>query len=668
MSDGGDPGDRVTVEFELYGKLNRAVWFRSDATPEKLAKAKARIVGDGEPEPVPVLDAPEVGAFGGGEEAIVAGLLSAEAPPARDQDKPSAPAHKAKRGAPIADEPMPIKPLGMNGLMRYFLTPSGQVVGLKASEISKMNILGMIEDRPDWLYSAWPRLSQSKDDDEKPRVIGWRHDAAAEWIARASAEAGLFDPGEDVRGVGVWPPTDRDVDEGRTGLIVHYGTGLSQGDEALVPQKLGGMVYPARKELGRPASEISTDADAAEALEILRAWHWKDKRGPRLLLGWIGCAMIPACLDWRPSIWVTAANGSGKSELLKIVDEALSKCAIHTMDASYSGLRNKLNHSAQACLVDEAEPEENSRKAEQIADLIRITATRGGGSQLRADASGGVIEYVLDTCFLVSSIARPPLASASLDRLSLLALLSLEGYENARPSSELGDYRRRMRILGSRFRRRIVDRYSGLRQRITMIKAALVEDGHRGRSADQLAALLGCADLLCHSRALTVDLANELAAEFPYDASANQSEHDQCAGHLLTSKHPTWRSGSHDVLASLIIGAALRTNAEADPQLRQTGLAVVDGKGRKQQSPDPSTAYLAIANAHQALNEIFGGTPWAGRSGRAGAWKESFERFDGAILRPPMSFGGVKSRAVLVPLRSLPLEIEFEDPKKEVEF
>ena len=59
----------------------------------------------------------------------------------------------------------------------------------------------------------------------------------------------------------------------------------------------------------------------------------------------------------------------------------------------------------------------------------------------------------------------------------------------------------------------------------------------------------------------------------------------------------------------------------------------------------PAPHYLAIANAHAALAQLFTNTHWAGKSGALGVWVQALRRVPGALIpRKPIWMSGMALR------------------------
>ena len=139
------------------------------------------------------------------------------------------------------------------------------------------------------------------------------------------------------------------------------------------------------------------------------------------------------------------------------------------------------------------------------------------------------------------------------------------------------------------------------------------------------------------------------------DASSRSPEQDDGAG-----LDPAMRPEA--------TAARLSTTPEAltaHDQLRAIGLRI-DCQVPDQQ---PGQRFLAVANGHPLLSEVYAKTDWGSQPGRPGAWRQALARTPGATQTGSATrFRGVASRAVLVPLEAVLaglVGVERPDPNVE---
>lgn len=545
--------------------------------------------------------------------------------------------------------PCPVQPLGRQGRNSFYLSPGGRLWTLSAAEHTELNVLALFETRQDWLWKKWPYLDRDKN------VVGWSIKSAAANLLSWTAQAGDFDPAEDMRGVGIW----RD-DDGK-GLVVHVGDNVMIKDRWRKPGRYGAFVYGASRPAPRPGPAAADRAMVIELFDLLSTWAWKRPDvDPRLMLGWIACGVLCGALDWRPSVWVTAGAGSGKSWLFQLIENVLGGAALVLVDSTDAAIRQALSGAARPVMLDEFEAEETDFRAQEVVKMIRYAATRGGGKVARGSTGGKAQFYSLDAVFLCSSILIPALKSQDLQRLTILELDRI----TAKPE-DIGDVLDRVHA-GGRYsaplRARLIAQWPRFEKTMLVYMNALVDQGHTSRSANQLGTLLAAADLLLGDVAPPAPQIIPIIAGLTPDILAGRSDiredHEQCLSKLLSTDLGTWRSGVQHPVGEVIVKAHNQPAGEWKHHLSRTGMKF---EFRDTAGTDPGW-YLIVSNTHDGISRLFHGTQWGNRtggSGRTGVWKQSLLRVPGAYPCPSTErFAGVPSRAVAVPAAALDLDYE----------
>lgn len=523
----------------------------------------------------------------------------------------------------------PVRPLGHSGAVYYYLSPCGELRKLTHRDHAATGILSLFDGDMAWLEKNFPRF------DREGEVAGYKREKAAAWLMKACAGSGLFDLEKVLRGPGAW----RDE---AGGLILHCGDRirLPGGEWQAAGCYLDGHIYPASAPEPRPAPIAAPAAEVAGLLELLKTWNWRDpETDPRLFLGWIGAAMLAGALRWRPHIWVTGDRGSGKSTLEQLTDSLLGSAVYRASDPSAAGIRQGLGGAARPVLLDEIEvPADGTLgRAREVVNLARLGSTDGQGAVVRGSADGKAQAYHIRACFYFSSILTVPLLPQDLTRICVLNLDPLQRIEGAAAAMREG--LKRYGRLGPALRARMVNGWERLQDALIVYDAALQELGHGARQADQIGALLACADVLMSDAPADSDSAAQVVAAFrPGEVldREDDADHVQCVMHLLSRGADAWNSGRRRTIGELINEA--RESPDASRALRAYGLAIQKGgDGRRA---------LAIATNHDSLREIFAGTRWA-----HGVWSQSLARVPGAEkMRKVVNFGGARSRAIAIGL------------------
>lgn len=542
---------------------------------------------------------------------------------------------------PLPDD-CPVQPLGMLNSRTpsaVYLSGSGVIVELTGQAHGAGNLEALFAPHNAVLWQHWPRHSKQGD------VDSFRAELVRADLLAVAGSAGVWDELERVRGAGAW--------RGRNGeLILHLG------DRVMVNQQLqkwgviDGLVYPTSAALLGPA-HLPQPGVAADILSMLRSWNWRHPEiAPRLVLGWIVCAMLGGALKWRPALWPTGDRGTGKSTLLDTIKALLGPNAVvSTANTTAAGIRQALMSKALPVLLDELEAQEDGGAAVgAVIELLRQASSGSIGLRGGADHRGQTFQ--IRSPMLATSIMVPPLRSQDRSRIAVLELLPLKAGGRA-PTLSADS----LHALGQSLLRRVVDVWPQFDDRLDFWRETLIAFAFQdARGADQYGTLLACADLVLNDQAADADevqdiiqgrgdtkglmgMLGELRADDVQDWR-------RCLDHLLTFLADTYRGGDKLTLGALVARAAGRVGDAgediAQASLSGYGLRVVREGGKE---------WLAIANQHQGLARAFNGTIWAGRSGTSGGWRQTALRTPGAVPRAaPLRFDGLQSRVVLIPL------------------
>ena len=562
---------------------------------------------------------------------------------ARDAAKRVVPAKDEQQAPPkgALPEDCPVVPLGKDEGTRYYLDADCQLRALADKEHSRLGILGLFGNDHALLYKYWPRC------DKNGFTTGWRPELAAEMLIGACSLKGVWDSTERERGRGAWLGENGE-------LVLHTGstvmsfphTAHAWRDHQASPAGLVGyFVYSRGGAIGAPSHEAvagGAHGAAGELLDLLATWQWRRPDiDAVLLLGWIGAAMVGGALKWRPMAWLTGDRGSGKSMLQELIKQLFAGGIIQTADSTPAGLWQALRHQTLPVAFDELEAEEDPRRAIAVVKLARTASS--GALMLRGGADHKGTEFVVRSSFLFSSILIPPLTPQDRSRITVLELEDLPIGAEA-PVLEAKAIGR----LGAQLRRRMVDGWSRMSATLDRYQSALKNAGHTARSADQIGTLLMCADLLLYDDAEDNDGVEQWCGKFSvaeYDQSDDATrDHTRCLQHLLSATIDPHRNGGQRSVAEWIRIAAKiddGDDAEAGRVLGRCGIKVVNDKPR----------VVVVANYHQGLADLYGGTHWAGRSSTQGVWVQALRRLRGASgYTKAVWFAGVVTKATAIPI------------------
>ena len=226
-------------------------------------------------------------------------------------------------------------------------------------------------------------------------------------------------------------------EDGKQRYMFHSGTKLLYEDgkgRLKVPKSLSNPddneIY-----LPCPPMQIIDDESAIQysmefAATVLQ-YRWLTPHHGHVLLGWIVTSLIGGALPFRPAIWLTAAAGAGKTYVIEsILKPIFGDLVMPLSNATEAGLAALSTDSALPCLLDEFEPDQGKKSGSQdaILALLRM-ATSGEGARVRGKPEGGVVAMRPRFSLMMSSINRPVLSDANLQRIVPIRL-SMTGVED----------------------------------------------------------------------------------------------------------------------------------------------------------------------------------------------------------------------------------------------
>lgn len=615
-----------------------------------------------------------------------------KAPPAAADRRPATTEESADGGFygppdTLPDE-APVKALGKKGRTYYFLDSIGQLIELKASEIGRNDILSLFGG-DHYLIKTWPEVDQHG----VPKKHRWQHQLLSPLLIAACTRRGLWDPLEKVRGPGGWCEEDGTI-------VMHCGDVLWVGKDRTGTGLRGSLLYPRSPKLPEPIFGAAGGATGpgAALLDQIETWNWaRGDIDAKLLVGWMGAAMLGAGPEWRPQAWLTSSPGAGKSTLQLLVRWTLGAGGyIKSEETTPAAVSQLAAQSSLPVSLDELEAKANNTKVQEIIELMRIASS--GGSKARGGQDGKTaVVTQLHNCFLASSVLLPPLKPQDKSRIVVLSLRpfvkrdsadagELVGVddEEAEENTILGR-RARWERVGREMRGRLIAEWPRYRKTFRAFRRALVGIGHDARAADQFGALGAAFDCVMHDG--FEDLrATAWAAMLPPSSLAETavqlSEERECLAHLLAHLLDLFRNGEKENVAHYLrmarrellegkkgdnleaarvlekIGIRIWRDAQYEA-LRETALRA--GEKRK---ADDHLFWIGISHTHGALAGIFHGTHWKGEAGAAGTWAQALSRLPDAHSGPNVKrrFDGVAQYVTCLPWEVVfpPMEAEEE--------
>lgn len=569
----------------------------------------------------------------------------------------------------------PVKALGVgtDGQSCWYLNVLGQLVLLAPRDHGKNNLNVLFAPRAHLLAKYWPRWSEEKRDragnvTKAAAIVGFKQDDASEALINACGESGIFDAQGRVRG--------RGAHKGKGGaLVVHYGdkvmvararvTGTAAPTEWYDTGLHDRFVYPAASATPRPADEPSDAGAVEQLLGLIGTWNWRRRELDAMLaLGWISQTAVAGALGWRSHLFVTGGRGTGKSSFNGkdgLCDLLLGGGALRTGSATEAAVRQLLRAQTIPVIFDEFEPNAfNAHKLAAVLELARVASS--GGDVHKGSSDHKAAEFVLNSCFQFSAILTPHMEPQDRSRF---AVLELEPLPPGTPKLDLANAG--LPAIGAVLMRRMADGWHRWPATFAAYHDALTARGHSARSADTFGTLLAAADLALYDHLDTEvldDWAVKCAPDRLTEISDAPEDHSSCLQHLTTSTLQARGGDLRETIGTWIaraVGPAHegQDQAGARAKLGEIGLKLVNLRRTPQGGWGAvdhlagQPCYLAVAQTHRSLAEIWGATKW-----QAGGWSQTLARAPAAMRGVKAKFARQSLTAVLVPVE---LAIETDE-------
>ena len=142
-------------------------------------------------------------------------------------------------------------------------------------------------------------------------------------------------------------------------------------------RRIEGKIYPAKEAVPPAANRPASIADVQQLLALLESWPpVHPQSGRLLLLGWLGCAIVACALDWRPHIWITGAQGCGKTTPERLIANVLGSTAIHASALTEYGIRETLGDDARPVMIDEIDGDpEDCLSVRRLVNLAKLASS-----------------------------------------------------------------------------------------------------------------------------------------------------------------------------------------------------------------------------------------------------------------------------------------------------
>jgi len=156
-----------------------------------------------------------------------------------------------------------------------------------------------------------------------------------------------------------------------------------------------------------------------KAFSLVQQWGFAGNYDVALVVGFLFSQIVQSIWDWRPMLWLSGAQGSGKTLLVSLFEEIGGKLSrrFEGSSTTEAGFRQALKSDFVLPLLDEFE---RSPSRDQILAYLR-TAGRGGPI-VKGTPGQEAVEYVLKHQVLVASIETGLFRAAEKTRFIVVEL------------------------------------------------------------------------------------------------------------------------------------------------------------------------------------------------------------------------------------------------------
>lgn len=156
-----------------------------------------------------------------------------------------------------------------------------------------------------------------------------------------------------------------------------------------------------------------------KALGIVDQWGFSSNWDVPLVVGFLLSQIVQSVWIWRPHMWITASQGSGKTLLIEFFEAVGGELAMRREGQvlTEAGFRQDIGNDSRLCYIDEFERSDSSRP---IIEYLR--SSNRGGFAVKGSANQKPIYFYIRHSVLVASIEVSLSKAAEKSRYILIEL------------------------------------------------------------------------------------------------------------------------------------------------------------------------------------------------------------------------------------------------------
>lgn len=348
--------------------------------------------------------------------ADVVGLMACMETYRRQQDMATAEAKDRSAGRDRSAD-LGIRPLGYDDdsdTYYFFSALTETIVAIKTGEMKPAKLRQLAT--PETWIKRFPKFSKS--DALNGPTVNWEE--AAAYIQAISHSLPLYNPAT-LRGLGA----TRDGDN----IVVHLGSSLLVNGQSVALadyESPSGYMFTRRTEAAFPANQVPASTEQLAAIhDLIVKFGWEDAFSGHFTAGYLLLAPFAGVLNWRPHLYITAPQGSGKTYFDEHIVRPLLACSgliFQGAGATEPGVRGRIKHDSRPVLLDDIDGGKKDFRGNSDFDTIieymrqhcreitGSTVPKGGRDFVRKT-------FALRSMFMVTSINYLVKEPADLQRI-----------------------------------------------------------------------------------------------------------------------------------------------------------------------------------------------------------------------------------------------------------